>query len=91
MKKKLRVIFSGTVQGVGFRFTAERLAKDFDVAGFVRNLSDSRVELEAEGEDSDLRHFLAAIQTSHLAGYIQNADTEWLEFSGAFSGFSIKR
>ena len=43
--------FSGHVQGVGFRYTVQDLAADFDVRGYVRNLPDGRVELVVEGDD----------------------------------------
>ena len=42
--------FSGRVQGVGFRYTVYQVAKEFEVSGYVQNLSDGRVRLEAEGE-----------------------------------------
>ena len=51
-RERRRVVFSGRVQGVGFRFTCQSLARGFDVAGYVRNLADGRVELVAEGEPS---------------------------------------
>jgi acylphosphatase len=63
------------VQGVGFRFTASRLASRFDVSGWVRNLPDGRVELEAQGEPETLRGFLDAIR-SELGSKIHRADEE---------------
>lgn len=57
-----RVYFSGHVQGVGFRFTAQQVARRFDVAGHVRNLHDGRVELVAEGDPAEIDSFLAAVQ-----------------------------
>lgn len=70
-----RVFFSGRVQGVGFRYTAERIAKGFKVRGFVRNLADGRVELVMEGEPSTLDAFLQAIR-SDLGGKIQTFRAE---------------
>ncbi len=57
-----RVYYSGRVQGVGFRFTAQHVARGFDVAGYVRNLPDGRVELVAEGDPAEIDGFLAAVR-----------------------------
>ena len=56
-----RVLFEGRVQGVGFRYTAERISRRFEIRGFVRNLADGRVELVMDGEPSMLDSFLRAI------------------------------
>jgi acylphosphatase len=56
-----RAIYSGRVQGVGFRATSQQLARDFVVAGHVRNLPDGTVELIAEGEVDQVEGFLAAV------------------------------
>ncbi|MFA5554052.1 MAG: acylphosphatase [Phycisphaerae bacterium] len=48
------IIFTGTVQGVGFRFTAHSIAKRCGLCGFVRNLSDGSVEMLAQGDDQDI-------------------------------------
>lgn len=58
MTERRRIIYSGRVQGVGFRFTAHRLAQPFPVTGFVKNLHDGTVHLEAQGKPSDLDAFL---------------------------------
>ncbi|HWE36770.1 MAG TPA: acylphosphatase [Isosphaeraceae bacterium] len=58
-----RAFYHGRVQGVGFRYTARRLAGGFEVAGFVRNLRDGRVELLAEGPGPEVAAFLDAIRS----------------------------
>jgi acylphosphatase len=85
-----RVYYSGRVQGVGFRFTAQSLARGFEIAGFVRNLSDGRVELVAEGDSDVLDAFLASIQIE-MDTYITNVTTE-SESPGEYPliGFSIR-
>lgn len=60
--ERRRVLYSGRVQGVGFRFTSQRIALRFAVRGFVRNLDDGRVELAAEGEPAILDAFLNAVR-----------------------------
>src|SRR5262245_23709703 len=83
-----RVHYSGRVQGVGFRYAAARLAGDFDVAGFVRNLPDGRVELAAEGEANEVQKFLDAL-ARQMAGYIA-AHTIHDEPPADYRGFEIR-
>jgi len=87
--KRMHVFFSGTVQGVGFRFTAERFARRFPVTGFVRNCEDGRVEVTAEGEEAQLVEFLTAIRESGMKDYIQDVDVHWSKADGCFKGFGI--
>jgi acylphosphatase len=68
-----RVLYSGRVQGVGFRYTAHGLAAAHPVAGHVRNLPTGEVELVAEGEAAAVDAFLAAVAAG-MAGYIDRAD-----------------
>jgi len=87
--KRMQVFFTGTVQGVGFRFTAERLARRYPVTGFVRNLEDGRVEVTAEGEEARLVEFLTTIRESGMKDYIRDVEAHWSEADGCFKGFSI--
>ena len=87
--KRMQIFFSGTVHGVGFRFTAERLARRFSVTGFVRNLEDGRVEVTAEGEEADLVEFLTGIRESGMKDYIRDVEAHWTEAERCFSRFSI--
>jgi acylphosphatase len=64
------VHYSGRVQGVGFRYTAQRLAAKHGVAGWVRNLPDGDVELVAEGEPEPVQAFLEAV-AARMGDYIQ--------------------
>src|SRR5438270_13979300 len=89
-RERRRVVFSGRVQGVGFRFTCRSLARGLDVAGYVRNLADGRVELVAEGEPSELDAFLLAIRRE-MGSSIRGVATE-SESPGEppLTGFSIR-
>ncbi len=91
MQKRLKAVFTGTVQGVGFRAGAENLARQYPVTGYVRNLVNGKVEVVGEGEEEALRNFISALRDSPLAAYIRNVSTEWVEASGEFSGFKITR
>lgn len=85
---RTRVIFAGTVQGVGFRFTTCRVAKDYDVGGCVRNLPDGTVEVVAEGDREELLSFCGAV-LSAMGAYIRGHQQHWLAATGEFSGFSV--
>ncbi len=67
------VRYSGRVQGVGFRYTAQHLAAGYAVAGHVRNRSDGDVELVAEGEADEVERVLAAV-AARMADHIARTD-----------------
>ena len=83
------MFYSGRVQGVGFRFSAEGLAMNLGVTGWVKNLYDGRVELIAEAEESILKDFLSRIE-KYFRAYIQNVDIQWQEPTGEFRDFGIR-
>ena len=89
--KRLKTVFSGTVQGVGFRADTQRLAQGYPVTGYVRKLYNGQVEVVTEGEEAVLQDFLKALRESSLASYIRAVKTEWSEASGEFSAFRISR
>ncbi|MGD0745333.1 MAG: acylphosphatase [Verrucomicrobiota bacterium] len=86
---RLKVLYSGHVQGVGFRYTAKTAAAGFEIAGIVRNLPDGRVELTAEGAREELEAFRQAIRGAGLAGFIRDENVAWSEAQHEFRGFEI--
>ena len=82
MKIRRQVLYSGRVQGVGFRYSVKQLAAGFDVTGWVRNVPDGTVEMQAGGEPAEVDAFVAAIAASHLAGYIKDARQSDLQAGG---------
>ena len=87
--QRREIYYSGRVQGVGFRYTTQQVASDFDLTGFVKNLSDGRVYLVAEAEPAELRRFLSEIDR-RLGRYISDRKIAELAASGEFSNFSIR-
>ncbi|MCG3177909.1 MAG: Acylphosphatase [Phycisphaerae bacterium] len=82
-------MFSGRVQGVGFRYTACRVAADYPVTGYVRNLPDGRVELVAEGAPSALEQFLRRL-TGRMGGFIRETQAEQSPANGEFDSFEVR-
>ena len=76
-KRQIRVIYSGEVQGVGFRYTARGLANRLGVTGGAENLPDGTVRLVAEGPEDVLRQLLLQIRVSRLGPRIADAKIEW--------------
>lgn len=83
------VFFSGRVQGVGFRYTTLQVAKEFEVAGYVKNLVDGRVQVEAEGSPKEIDAFITAVQ-ERMHGYIRNVERRKESGLVRFQGFSIR-
>ena len=88
MSTGCRVVYTGRVQGVGFRYTAVQIAARYPVTGFVRNLPDGRVELLAEGARPDVEGVLAAVR-SRFAGHIAAESADWLPATGRYTSFEI--
>ncbi|MCP5532390.1 MAG: acylphosphatase [Akkermansiaceae bacterium] len=87
-----RVIYEGRVQGVGFRYTVKDLARGFEVTGWVRNLPDGSVELQAMGEKDELAAFLHEIrEESAVAGNIKTHYVSDIPPLDGVTGFSIVR
>jgi acylphosphatase len=83
------VYFSGRVQGVGFRYTARNIAQQYNVAGYVRNLADGRVELVLEGADEDMDCVVEAIR-DRLDPFIGKMDVNLLPATGDLGMFQIR-
>ena len=90
-RERLRVVYSGHVQGVGFRYATKVLAQGFEVTGSVKNLPDGRVELLAEGARDELEAFKEAVLRSELARFIRNEQAQWDAAKNEFRGFEIVR
>jgi len=91
MPSRLRVYYSGHVQGVGFRYSVKQLSLEFDVTGWVKNLPDGRVEMVIEGERDELETFQASIPDAGLRRFIRETQSHWSEGTGEFRGFEISR
>lgn len=72
-KMRERIYFSGRVQGVGFRYTCRQIAHGYEVAGWVRNLVDGRVEMEVEGAAQEVEAYTAAVQYQ-MGDYIRQVE-----------------
>ncbi len=83
-----RLIYSGHVQGVGFRYTTFRIAQSYDVAGYVKNLPDGNVEVLIEGPDRQVESIIDRLGDA-MNDFIRSVKQQSLEPSNHYTKFSI--
>jgi acylphosphatase len=91
VKSRLHVLLDGRVQGVFFRGQTEGWAVGLGLTGWIRNLSDGRVEVVAEGRREDLEALLGLLRRGPSFARIDAADVRWLDPTGEFDSFRIRR
>ena len=88
-KTRKKYLFSGEVQGVGFRYTVRGIAKKYSINGFVRNLTDGRVEMIGEGSDSELNDIINDIKKK-MGSSLKDISIHEEEPLGDDKGFEIQ-
>jgi acylphosphatase len=83
------IVFSGNVQGIGFRYTAHRIAVRCNLTGYVRNTPDGKVEMHAQGHSDDISDCIADIKET-FADYIRNVDIKDVPFYSDYDSFMIR-
>ena len=82
------IIFKGRVQGVGFRYTAQRIASLSQMTGFVRNLPDGSVEMLAQGTQKEIENCIKDIEES-FGGYIRETKINEIPPDPRYTNFQI--
>jgi acylphosphatase len=82
------IIFSGRVQGVGFRFTAHRMANRHQLTGFVRNVPDGTVEMFIQGPSENIDNCIQDIKDS-FAAYIRETKINEIPLDPKYKDFGI--
>ncbi|MBN8608966.1 MAG: acylphosphatase [Deltaproteobacteria bacterium] len=88
--KRIHLVIRGRVQGVYYRASAVREAKRLGLTGWVKNRPDSGVELVAEGEEDQVKDFLAWAQHGPSTARVDKIDTRWRSYTGEFASFTIE-
>jgi acylphosphatase len=88
-KKRVHIIYSGMVQGVGFRFSAERIAASLNLTGWVMNAPNGTVEVICEGEEAEIASFMDKIKNV-MGSYIRSTKASWQDYIGEFDSFGIR-
>ena len=88
--RQLRMIVSGRVQGVGFRYTARDEAQGLGLKGWVRNRPAGEVEIVAEGREDVLKMLAAWAHLGPPAAHVSRVHEEWSEYTAKFADFRIR-
>jgi acylphosphatase len=81
----------GTVQGVGYRYYAEREANRLGLAGYVRNKPDGSVEVVAEGDENVLKGFISLLRTGPSSSEVTDIKFSLVPATGEYYDFSVRR
>ena len=87
---RFEILFTGHVQGVGFRYSVRRISRSFNVVGTIQNLNSGKVRVVVEGSEGEVERFIESINESapgHISKIERSLDTP----TGEFSGFEIIR
>lgn len=90
MKVARKFVIRGDVQGVGYRFFAQRAAARHQVIGYVRNCADGTVEALAEGSANDVEEFKKDLVTGPKWSAVEHVEEVNLEPTGLYSSFRIE-
>ena len=84
------ILVSGDVQGVGYRFFTQRVAEELKLSGWVRNLPDGLVQVEAEGPRARVEELLARLRIGPRLSSVTDVTVTWKVASGSARGFLVK-
>jgi acylphosphatase len=83
-------VVTGRVQGVGFRYSAVRRARELGLFGTVSNRADGSVEVRAEGKMKDLERMLEWLQRGPPGAHVRDVQADWLPWTGRYSDFDVE-
>lgn len=88
-QKRIQLVIRGQVQGVYFRASAQREARQLGLTGWVRNRPDGAVEIIAEGEEDQVKDLLNWSQRGPATARVDMVETRWRSYTGEFAEFKI--
>ena len=89
MMKRIRIIVRGIVQGVFYRYSTQKKANEYDLAGWVRNMPDGKVEIVCEGTEANIKKLIEWCRKGPDGAHVEGIETRWEEYTGEFRAFEI--
>jgi acylphosphatase len=89
-KKSFRIVVSGRVQGVGYRYSTVKVASKYRVLGWVRNNFDGSVEIDCEGTAKDLEGFIGWLKVGPAGARVTSVEAKEKQYQGIYSRFVVE-
>ena len=89
-QRRAHLVFEGRVQGVNFRATTQRIARQLNLAGWVQNLDDGTVEAVVEGPEHVIRSLVERLQAESHPAKVKRVRESWGEATGEFANFEVR-
>ena len=89
MYVQAHIIVSGIVQGVGYRYFVTKLARKWELTGWVKNMYTGEVEIEVEGPRGLIESLIQELRTGHAWATVRDVEVRWEKYTGNYSGFDI--
>lgn len=89
--KRIYILVSGDVTGVGFRAGTLMVARELGLTGWISNTPDYKVEIIAEGEREKLKRLISWAKTGPPLAQVTEVNIKWEKATGEFESFEIKR
>lgn len=87
---RAKIIVSGLVQGVGFRYYVLRHAENLELKGYVQNLFTGEVLTEVEGDKSLINELIKQLKIGTVMSHVVNCSVEWSDYKNEFTRFEVK-
>ena len=85
-----QLLISGLVQGVGYRWFVMRKAEEYNLKGYVRNLYNGDVEVEAEGYKPMILDFAKELKIASRSAHVTDIKIRWGEYENRYKNFDIR-
>jgi len=87
---RAHILVSGLVQGVGYRYFAQRNAVALGLAGFARNLVTGEVEIEAQGERGMIEDYIKQLRVGPRAASVSHVAVDWVDVDPQIKDFYVE-
>lgn len=88
--KTYKILVSGRVQGVGFRYFSQSRASKYNIKGFIRNIYDNKVEIVCQGEEEELEQFINEVRKGPAFSVVSDIEKEEIKKPQKYNSFDIK-